>query len=336
MAALALLSGGGAALGQSGSRQSAATTFGQQRPGNSTGVSLAIDYVNPGDRQAKPPAVQKVVNRLQRGTVIDTSVPARCTASDAELTANGAAACPAASNVGSGEVDLDSGLAGPSRMLANDVTLLNNRDELIFLLESKGGGPRSRFVSRNAIAGATITSEVPPVPGGPPDGFLAIKRVRILVQRLSVGRGSRQRNYVTTPNFCPRSRNWTNTATFTYRDGVSQTVSNRSPCVGTRARGRRDYKAPRIRLRGVPRKRCTRRRFRARVRIAERWSGLRRARLSLDGRRLLVTRKKRLTRRIRAGRLRPGRHRLTVIARDNAGNRSVKKARFRTCRPGQG
>ena len=96
------------------------------------------------------------------------------------------------------------------------------------------------------------------------------------------------------------------------------------------ARGR-DYKAPRIRLAGAPRKRCAHRAFRARVRIAERWSGLRRARLSLDGQRLVITGEKRFSRRIRPRRLRSGRHRLTVVARDRAGNRSTKKRRFRSC-----
>ena len=117
--------------------------------------------------------------------------------------------------------------------------------------------------------------------------------------------------------------------------------STTSPLVSERLRGTagqrrailRDHKAPRIRLTGAPRKRCAHRGFRARVRIRERWSGLRRAQLSLDGRRLLVTRKKRFSRRIPARRLRPARHRLTVVARDSAGNRSVKEARFRSCRP---
>jgi hypothetical protein len=114
------------------------------------------------------------------------------------------------------------------------------------------------------------------------------------------------------------------------------TLTTDSPLVSARtAASRRDYKAPRIRLAGVPRKRCARG-FRARVRIAERWSGLRRARLSLDGRRLLVTRKKRFSRRIPARRPGPARHRLKVVALDNAGNRSVKKARFRTCSPQPG
>jgi hypothetical protein len=322
-----LLSPSGVALAQAGSRQSATTAFDQQRPGQGTGVRLEIDYFNPSDPEAKPPAVQKVVTRLHAGSGIDTSVPALCTASDLELMASGAAACPTASRVGGGEIDLDTGLPGPARTLRNDVTLLNNTGQLIFLLESKSE-PRSRFVARASIHGTTITSEVPPVPGGPPDGFTAIKRVRVGVRAISVGRGSSRRSYVTTPDSCPTSGTWTNEVEFTYRDGISQTVASQSPC--RRSSKRPDRTAPRIRLGGVPRKRCVSRAFRARVRIAE--SSLRRATLSLDGRRLLATRKKRFSRRIHTRRLRPGRQRLTVVAIDNAGHRSIKRARFRTCR----
>lgn len=316
------------AAAQAGSRQTAMATLDEHLPARSTGIRLAIDYVNPSDPKAKPPAVQKVVIKLARGAGMDTSVPARCEASDPDLMASGAGACPASSRVGGGELDLDSGIPGPAQLLQNDVTLLNAKDELILLLESKNDR-RSRLVARAAIQGSTITSEVPPVPGGPPDGFAAIKRVRLKLEPRSAGRGVRRRDYVSTPRSCPASRNWTNTVTFTYRDGVSQTVASTSPCSGT---ARRDYKPPRIRVRGVPRRHCASHDFRARVRIAERWSGLRRAELRLDGRRLLGAKRKRFSRRIRIITLPRGHHRLVAIARDNAGNRSLKRVRFRTCR----
>jgi hypothetical protein len=333
LAAVALASIPAVAGAQSESRQSATSLFTESRPGESTGVRLAIDYVNPSNPEAKPPAVQKVVTRLQPGATMDTSAPARCEASDAALIANGASACPAASRVGGGEVDVDTGLPGPGRILQNDLILLNNKDELILLLERKTE-PRTRSVVRGKVEGTAVTSEVPPIPGGPPDGFAAVKRVRLSLDRLTTGPGASSRNYVTTPRQCPASGYWTNSATFTYRDGVSQTVANRSPCTGTSAgvdSKRADNKPPRIRLAGVPRERCARRGFRARVRIAERWSGLRRARLSLGRRRLLATNRKRFSRRIPAGRLSSKRHRLTVVAIDKAGNRSTKAVAFRRC-----
>ena len=313
------------------SRQTASFVFDQQRPARNTGTQLSIDYVNPDDPAAKAPAVQKVVIKLASGAVIDTSVPARCGASDGELMASGPAACPAASRVGTGQLDADTGFPGPARVLQNDVTLLNNEDELILLLESKSQ-PTSRLVARATISRGTITSEVPPLPGGPPDGFVAIKRVRLKLEPRSAGR----RAYVTTPPSCPRSRNWTNTISFTYRDNVTQSTVNGSRCTGSSgggrggSPGRRDNKAPRIRLRGLPRG-CAPAVFTARVRIGEHWSGLRSARLLLDGRRQVVTTSRSFRRRIRAGGLRRGRHRLAVVAVDSAGNRSIKRARFRKC-----
>jgi hypothetical protein len=309
------------ATAQGGSRQSAAAVFSESHPGASTGLRVAIDYVNPADRDAKPPAVAKVVVALDPGAKIDTSVPSRCQASEAELIASGAAACPAASKVGNGEIDVDTGVPGPERFLRNNVTFLNNTGELIFLIESKTDPP-TRVVLRAKIEGATVTSDAPPLPGGPPDGFAAVKRVRLNLAR----RGG----YVRTPARCPASRSWTSTMRFTYRDGVSQAVTSRSPCTGTTTGA--DYKAPRIRVGGVPRRRCASRDFRARVRIAERWSGLRSARVSLDRRRVITTGRKAFSPRIPARRLRSRRHLLTVVALDRAGNRSVKRMTFRRCR----
>jgi hypothetical protein len=220
------------AVGQSGSRQTVDLVFDEQRPARTSGVRLAIDYINPEDPAAKPPAVQKVVIALAAGSAIDTSVPARCEASNAQLMTAGGAACPAGSRVGGGEVDLDTGVPGPARIAQFDVTEFNNKDELILLLESKSE-PRTRIVARSVISGGTITTEVSPVPGGPPDGFTAIKRVRLSLEPVSVGEGASRRSYVTTPDSCPTEKAWTNTVTFTYRDGVSQTVSDSSPCIAS-------------------------------------------------------------------------------------------------------
>src|SRR2546430_6064169 len=84
------------------SRQSAKLTFDTERPGVASGVSVAIDYVNPNDPRAKPPAVRRVVLRFASGTRIDTSAPRLCTASDAELMLLGGSACPPGSKVGQG------------------------------------------------------------------------------------------------------------------------------------------------------------------------------------------------------------------------------------------
>ena len=217
-----------AALGQSAPRQTAEFVLDERRPARSTGTRLAVDYVNPSDPAAKPNAVQRVVITLPPGAAIDTSVPGRCTASNPQLMASGPAACPTDSRVGGGELALDTGVPGPARILDNQVTLLNNKDELIFVLESKGE-PGSRIVARAVIGEGTITTDVTGLPGGPPDGFVAIKRVRLTLEERSTG----GRAYVATPPACPPERVWRYTVAFTYRDGVSQTVAGSNPCAGS-------------------------------------------------------------------------------------------------------
>ena len=332
--ALALLCGlPGVAHGQDPSRQTAKLLFDQQRPATGTGVSLAIDYVNTDDPAAKPPAVEKIVLELAPGTAIDDSVPERCDASDQELIATGSAACPAGSVVGGGEIEVDTGVEGPARVLANDVTIFNSEGEIVLLLESSSS-PR-RLVVRGPIEGSTITTEVPPTPGGPPDGFSAVKRVRLRLEPRSAGSGADARSYITTPSACPADGVWPNTATFTYRDGASYAVPSPSACAQRPEDPPSepvDSAAPRIRIQGVPRAGCVRRGLRVRVRIAERGSGLRRAVLTLDRRRLANTRRSRFSRRVGVARLRAGRHRLSVVAIDNAGNRAKASVRFRRCR----
>jgi len=227
------------AVAQAAPYQRAELVLEQTEPGRATAVRVSIDYVNPADPAAKPPAVAKVVETLPPGSRIDTSVPEACLASDAELASMGQAACPAASRVGSGELDLDSG-AGT---VSFDVTQFNNRDQLILLLEQKGGGIRTAsraVVEGSRPEGARIIAQTPPLPGGPPDGYTALKRVRLRLAPITRD----GKSYVTTPSSCP-SDGWISRIDFTYRDGTAQSATNRSPC-STGSGGQADRSAPRI------------------------------------------------------------------------------------------
>ena len=339
-AALAL-SAVGPARAETGSRQSAKAVFVEKRPGLPSGLMFDADYVNPSDPGAKPPAVRTVVETLAQDARFDTAVPARCDATDAQLVALGESACPPGSKVGTGFIRIDTGFPEPNRFFDVDVTFLNNTEQLIFLsTERKTGG---RVVSRAAIQGGRLTSMAPPLPGTPPDGG-AIDVVHTRLDAISREVGGVRRGYITTPSACPPGGAWTNTLSFTYADGVTQTVASESPCAGSGEEaepvdlgagerpGARPGDGARIRLQGVPRKRCASRGFTARVRIAEGGSSLRRAILSLDRRRLLATGRRHFSRLIHADRLKPGSHSVKVIALDRAGNRSVARSRFRSCR----
>jgi len=92
-----------------------------------------------------------------------------------------------------------------------------------------------------------------------------------------------------------------------------------------------DQAAPRITIAGVRglRRSCTRRSFRVRIRVRE--SRLRRVDVLLDGRRIRRTSRKRFSVRVPARAIRAGRHRLTIVATDRAGNRRVVRRVFRRC-----
>ena len=88
------------------------------------------------------------------------------------------------------------------------------------------------MVSRSRVGADSVTIGFPAVPGGPPDFLLGYKSLRIG----GPPAGTAERPGVRTPPACPESGSWTNTLTFTYRDGVTQTQTATTPCrAGARA-----------------------------------------------------------------------------------------------------
>ena len=245
-----LVAAGIPAAASAESRQTYEAKLTSERPNSSTGFRQAIHYVNPDDADAKPHAVEKVVLRLPRGSRVDTSVPAQCSASEAEFQLDGAEACPAKTEVGEGFLSVDFGAAlGPlPRVVENDVTFFNNDDELILFSESTNTGePPVRTASRFEVGTRTFVSRVPPLPGTPPpDPFAALKDVFNRIEAIERGRSTAAREaYITAPPKCPHRGHWTLTATFTYRDGVVQTERSRTPCRGERSTGFSRRSAPR-------------------------------------------------------------------------------------------
>ncbi|MBA3305195.1 MAG: hypothetical protein H0U25_04630 [Thermoleophilaceae bacterium] len=323
LAAGAVVAPAGAALAQGPSRQTATVVFSEKATSSPTGATVKIRYRAPADAAGKPPAVQKIVTTFAPGTTVDTAVPAVCGASDARLMAEGVEACPAQSVVGGGAVTLDTGVEG-QRFVENELALLNNTGELIMLTTVRGSSPPTRAVVRGKIVGNTIVSEIPPIPGGGSDGFTAIRDVDFKVSPIVNRAGGEARAYLTTPASCPSTGVFANSFTFAYRDGVTQEVPSPSACTQL------DRTPPRIKLAGVPRNRCVKRGTRARIRVLD--SSELRVGVRLNGRRVVVTRLKRVVVRLRRPALRRGRNRLTITARDAAGNRARLTRRFVRCR----
>src|SRR4051812_32059609 len=192
--------------------------FTTRAPGTPSGRVFHDEYFNASDANAKPPAVQHVHVQFPKGTRIDTGAVPLCKASDAELMAEGASACDPKSQIGSEVFSFDTGVDGPNRIVTNDITFLNNTDELIILTRERQTG--TRVVVRGQGTRDTVDFELTPLPGTPPEGG-ADKREDATYPVTG---------WLTTPPTCPKSGLWTFRVDYTFRNGEKVTETSNSPC----------------------------------------------------------------------------------------------------------
>jgi hypothetical protein len=303
-------------VAQAGPRADYKQTFSTPVPGASAGTDTQILYKHPDDPTAKPIPVRREVFSFPEGTTFDHSVAPACTASEEQLELQGEAACPPESRVGGGIGDTTmTGFPGAGET-AIEVDGYEDGSGLLLLGGTK---PAPRFATRARQQGRVVTVDVPRTPGGPPDGESALRKVHNVFPPRSVG----TRAYVRTPSVCPSSGVWTFTARFTFADGAVEDDVHRMPC-------RRDLTPPRIRVTRVPPRGCVARDFRVQVLVGDA-SPLARVRVRLDRRLLRETTAARFSETVPLRGLRAGRHRLSVVASDAAGNRARRTMRFSRC-----
>jgi hypothetical protein len=220
-------------------RQAGSMTYTSTVPGSPTGLELKLDFRNPDDPGAKPHAVRRMVVHGPPGGVIDTTVPPQCHASDAELMAQGASACPPETRIGTAVVVSDLGGVGfPPRYSTTHVSDFNNQGEIIGFGQSDDL-PVFRTVDHTKIEGDTSTTELPLVPGAPPpEPFAAFKSFHFKFPPYVRG----NRTYNRTPPTCPAAGYWTMKIDLTYIDGVTESVVSRSPCQSSDKRVAKHHK----------------------------------------------------------------------------------------------
>jgi hypothetical protein len=208
-----------------GDRQTVKASLTTTLPNTASGNRLEIQWRNPADPSAKPPAIDTIVIQLPRGSRWDFSTLPQCKASDSEVMARGAAACPAASKVSTGHTVVDTGSPGVfPRFLNVTTTMFNNEGEMIGLGETEE--IPFRTVVRTKMQGERATIPMPDNPGGPPDNRSSFKTLTAAAP--PIVRGGRA--YARTPPTCPASGSWTTRYTFIYHDGVQQTETTRAAC----------------------------------------------------------------------------------------------------------
>ncbi len=211
-AILALLAVTGVALGGDDRQDLERLQFTTEKPDKATGIKFKIDFGDPEPDQA----VERMVTVFENGTEYDFRAPRLCRASDQELEAQGAEACPARSIVGDGAIRAEAaGMEG-----AADATLLNNRNEVILLSELREA-PGVRFADR-----ARVDEEERKFVVNTPDEF-SLQRVRLEVDRVTEGGDE----YLKTPDSCPNDGDWVNKVKLKYRDGFEDKEREESPCV---------------------------------------------------------------------------------------------------------
>jgi hypothetical protein len=224
------------ALAQSGSgpRETVDQGYTTKKPNTATGASFTGVYHAAGDPKGNPPYMRRMRFYPPPGTRYDTSVPDRCTASDLELEARGAAACPPGSKIGSGHTKgiIYEPIAGSFAFTTydNPVDIINNANEQIMVISSGGLGNavvRGQMRPDNSVEFAAPTC-FPVPPSGVPcarDYVLQLGSSTSMPRRTKGGRA-----YWTTPPTCPKRRSWRTRVKFWWADGSVDTVATDQPC----------------------------------------------------------------------------------------------------------
>ena len=207
-------------------RQFGTFRFTSTIPGAPTGNLLNVTFQNPSDPDAKPYSAAQMVIHAPKGTVTDTTWLPQCHATDDEIYAQGASACPVNTKVGAGWAFADTGGSGKGRYSRTTITDFNNRNEVVGIGQNDDVAAL-RTIDRTKLEKGKSTSTFPAFPGTPPP------EPYTPVQRLHIFFPVHKRNgraYTRTPPTCPRSRRWTFKVDFHYRDGKTQSIVSRSPC----------------------------------------------------------------------------------------------------------
>ena len=113
-----------------------------------------------------------------------------------------------------------------------DVEFFNNANEFIYLNTVRGTGART--VIRAEVESRRTITDAGMLPGTPPDGG-AIDTVDVTVDKVSREVEGETRNYITTPGAAGAARATLTGrpgSSFTYADGITQTVPTPTPCRG--------------------------------------------------------------------------------------------------------
>ena len=231
----ALCAAGAAAQPASGPRETVNQPFTTTRPNSPTGVGYTGSYHAAGNAHGNPPFLRRMAFYPPRGVRFDTTVPARCSASDIELQLEGPAACPPGSRLGGG--------TGEGLVLVpfahsivfdhykHTLDVMNAANEQIILVKSEGFTVvRGRIRPDGAIAFNLPTCFPAPPAGRCVDEYIMQLRSSTFLPRYTRTSRGRVRSYATTPAKCPARGYWQTTVRFWWANGAIDSVVTKEPC----------------------------------------------------------------------------------------------------------
>lgn len=189
----------------------------------STGFAAEIDSTGTADSTGKPRAARKVTVTFAPGTKFDTRVRPTCDVD--RLRTEGPDGCPEGSKVGDGSAEAVTGLTSIDPV-GLSIEAFNARNAILFYV--RGTTMPITLTLEGKLRGNRLTVTVPRLPQPTPFGEAILTKFAVDIDRASSGRGSRRRNYATTPSTCPKGR-WTTRAVFQYDDGRT-TVRDTDTC----------------------------------------------------------------------------------------------------------
>jgi hypothetical protein len=171
--------------------------FTTAKPGHSTGWTFD-GALRPYPAGEQVPPQRSVEFVFPKGTRFRAGAVPSCLASDDQITTEGLAACPADSQVGSGEAGVFLGTAGTATLEAHVFVAAPG---LVAVFTSETGSVLR--VLRVAVERNRVTSTLPPVqlPGG---YELAIFTFKLELQRA----GTKKPPLLRTPKICPKGKRW--------------------------------------------------------------------------------------------------------------------------------
>ena len=204
------------------------------KPGTPAGGSYDARYHAAGNPDGDPPYMDRMIFYEPAGMRRDTSVPAQCTASDAELALRGRDACPPGSQIGHGD-STTKFMGEPTDV---ELDMFNNANEQIILARSPlvTTIARGKIHPDGSIEFASPTC-FPAVPGVtcPVDTVLQVRtHMDIPLYRDSAGR-----SYLTTPPKCPKVGYWQTRIHFWWADGTEDHVVTKQRCARKPAKSKR-------------------------------------------------------------------------------------------------